>query len=126
MGGREVVGAPKGAVPKGGGAQNVALFLPSPATLFLGSFRGILVVFEGRGLEMWTFGVLGLSCEAPTAPKRRQMGWPKMVWPKLHWPKSAITATSALSPPHDQSALNPRCVKRFLEVHENKEYESSA
>ena len=46
-------------------AQNIALFSPSPATMFfhsslsLGSFRGILVVFEAPGL----------SCEAPAAPK---------------------------------------------------------
>ena len=34
----------------------------------LGSFRGILLVFEGRNPEMCTFGVLGLSCASPGGP----------------------------------------------------------
>ena len=48
-------------------------FFPSPATIFIlsslfwGSSRGILVVFEGRDPEMCTLGVVGLSCEAPAA-----------------------------------------------------------
>ena len=72
-------GAPKGAAPKGGpegwGAQNFALFLPSPTTnfalfislcVFSWSFGG---VWKRRGRQMCTFGVLGLLCEAPAAPK---------------------------------------------------------
>ena len=45
-------GAQKGRGPEGWEAQNFALFFPPPATIFfhssslLGSFRGILVVFE--------------------------------------------------------------------------------
>ena len=67
---------------EGWGAQRVggpkfrAFFFPSPAAklvLFFplwGSSRGILVVFlKRRGAQMCTFGVLGLSCEAPAAPK---------------------------------------------------------
>ena len=74
-------GAPKGGAPKGGGeegqgpegwgAQNFALFFPLPpqfSSLSWGSFRGILVGFlKRRGLEMCTFGVLGLSCASPAA-----------------------------------------------------------
>ncbi len=33
-----------------------------------GSFRGILAVFEAPGPEIFTFGVLGLSCEALAGP----------------------------------------------------------
>ena len=40
-------------------------FLSSLSLSLLGSFRGILVVFEARGPEMCTFGVLGLSREVP-------------------------------------------------------------
>ena len=70
---------PKGAAPKGGpegwGAQNFALFFPSPTTnfalfislcVFSWSFGG---VWKRRGRQMCTFGVLGLLCEAPAAPK---------------------------------------------------------
>ena len=55
-------------------AQNFAFFFPSLApiiALFVSlwvSSRGILVVFSKAGPQMCTFGVLGLSCEAP--PKR--------------------------------------------------------
>ena len=46
---------PEGWGPEVWGAQNFTLFFPSPATIFilffplLGSFRGILVVFEVLG-----------------------------------------------------------------------------
>ena len=70
-------GWPKDGVPKVGEVENFAFFFPSPAPslLFLSfsgwSSRGILVVFlKRRSAEMCTFGVLGLSCEAPEAPKR--------------------------------------------------------
>ena len=73
-GGPRRVGAdPEGWGPQGGGAQNFALCFPSPAIVFIlfslssGSFCGILVVLKRP--EMCTFGVLGLSCEAPAAPK---------------------------------------------------------
>ena len=58
-----------------GWAQNFALFRPSPApfSLFLSFSGGLLVEFwwclKRRGSQMSTFGVLGLSCEAPAAPK---------------------------------------------------------
>ena len=87
-GGAPKGGAPKGGAPKGGpkprksggrveprraGAQNFALFFPCPAAKFvlffpLWSSRGILVVFERRGAQMCTFGVLGLSCASPSGP----------------------------------------------------------
>ena len=38
--------------------------------------------------EMCTFGVLGLSCEAPAAPN----------WPKSNWPKSSMTPGTPSSP----------------------------
>ena len=69
-------GAAKGWGPEGWGAQNFALFFPSPATIFTlsslawGSSRGIVVVFEAPGPRMCTFGVLGLSCQTPAAPKQ--------------------------------------------------------
>ena len=90
-GGAPKGGAPKGGAPKGWGSEGWGgapkggepeisrFFFPSPATisLFL-CLSGCLVVefwwcFEGRNPEMCTFGVLGLSCEAPAAPKS--------VWP---------------------------------------------
>ena len=48
-------GGLKGGRPKGGGPKISRFFFPSPATIFflsslsLGSFRGILVVFEAPG-----------------------------------------------------------------------------
>ena len=58
-------------------AQNFALFfpLPPPFLLFL-SLSGCLLVdfwwcLKRRDRPMSTFGVLGLSCEAPAALKRR-------------------------------------------------------
>ena len=86
-----VDGAPKSGAPKGGGPK-ISRFFPSPGKLVLffplwGSSRGILVVFsagfgdfpgvfswnfggvfERRGAQRCTFGVLGLLCEAPAAP----------------------------------------------------------
>ena len=59
------------------GAQNFALFLPSPAHIFAlvlslwGSSRGILVVFEAPGplnVHVWA---LGLSCETPDEKKQK-------------------------------------------------------
>ena len=50
-------GGSKGGRSKGGGSKGG------------GSRVGILVVFEAPGAQMCTFGVLGLSCEAPAAPK---------------------------------------------------------
>ena len=58
---------------EGWGAQNFALFFPLSRSIFalfvslLVSSRGILVVFSKAGPQMCTFGVLGLSCEAPAA-----------------------------------------------------------
>ena len=56
-------------------AQNFALVLPSPATIFIlsslswGPFVEFWVFLKRRGHQMCTFGVLGLSCEATAAPK---------------------------------------------------------
>ena len=51
--------------PEGGEAQKFRFFFLSGR-----SSRGILVVFMKRqNPQMCTFGVLGLSCEAPAAPK---------------------------------------------------------
>ena len=64
------MGAPR-VGPEGWGAQHFTLFfpLPLPFSLFFslwGSSRGVLVVFlKRRDPQMCTFGVLGLSCEAP-------------------------------------------------------------
>ena len=62
---------------RGGGAQNFALFFPSPAPIFAlffffflslwGSSRGLLVVFEARGPSNVQTWALGLSCETPAA-----------------------------------------------------------
>ena len=64
--------------PKGGEAQNFALFLSLSRHRFAlfvslwGSSRGNFGgVWKRRGRQMCTFGVLGLSCEAPAAPKPR-------------------------------------------------------
>ena len=63
---------PRGA-PQGGRPKILLFFLPLPPPfrsfcvslgVFSLNFGG---VFEGRGPEMFTFGVLGLSCEAPPA-----------------------------------------------------------
>ena len=54
-------------------AQNFALVFPSPAPIFALFVWGLLVEFwwclKRRGARMFTFGVLGLSCEVPAAPK---------------------------------------------------------
>ena len=63
------VGAPKGGVQK---ISRFFFLLPPPFSFFfslLESFRGIGGVIESRDPQMCTFGVLGLSCEAPAAPK---------------------------------------------------------
>ena len=76
LGGAPQGGGPAGWAPEGGGRQKFCAIFPSPATIFIlssfswGSSRGILVVFEAPGPEMFTFGVLGLSCEAPAATAR--------------------------------------------------------
>ena len=46
-------------------------FSPSPTSIFIlfVSLKGIGGVIESRDPQMCTFGVLGLSCEAPAAPK---------------------------------------------------------
>ena len=56
------------------GGSKFRAFFPSPAPKFVlffplwGSSREILVVFlKRRDPQMCTFGVLGLSCEAPAA-----------------------------------------------------------
>ena len=65
---------PRRVGPRRVGAQNFALFFPSPAAKFVlffplwGFSRGILVVFKAPGPEMCTFGVLGLSCASPGGP----------------------------------------------------------
>ena len=61
-------GAPKGGGPKGGGPKKSKSWWSS---------RGILVVFlKRRGPEMCTFGVLGLSCEAPAGACSRRLRLP--------------------------------------------------
>ena len=61
-------------------AQNFALFFHFSPPLFsffplslslLGPFVEFWWCLKRRGAEMCTFGVLGLSCEAPAAPKPR-------------------------------------------------------
>ena len=67
------VGAPKGGPRRVGGPEGFCAFFPSPApfSLFLFVSGCLLVVFwwclKRRGSQMSTFGVLGLSCEAPAA-----------------------------------------------------------
>ena len=61
--------------PKGGGPKISRFFFPPPATIFFllslswGPFVEFWWCLKRRGPEMCTFGVLGLSCEAPAAPK---------------------------------------------------------
>ena len=68
-------GAPKGGAPKGAGPKLSRFFSPLPPhfrsfCLSLGVFSwNFGGVFEGRRTQMCTFGVLGLSCEVPAAPK---------------------------------------------------------
>ena len=63
----------EGGAPKGGGPKISRFFSLSHThfrsfCLFLGVFSlNFGGVFDGRDLEMCTFGVLGLSCEAPAA-----------------------------------------------------------
>ena len=65
----------KGGAPNGGRTQNFVLFFPLPPqfSFFLLSLGRLLVVFwwclKRWGRQMCMFGVLGLSCEAPAAPK---------------------------------------------------------
>ena len=62
---------PRKVGPRKGGGPKFRAFFPVSRHRFAvsvslsGSSRGFLVVFEAPG----TFGVLGLSCEAPAAPK---------------------------------------------------------
>ena len=68
--GRGTGGAPKWE------AQKFALFFPSPPQFsFFFPLLGVFSFWLGlkrRALKMCTFGVLGLSCETPAAPRR---GW---------------------------------------------------
>ena len=65
-------GAPKGGVPKGG-RPKISLFFSLSLHIFLsfslgGPFVDFLWCLKRRDPEMCTFGVFGLSCEAPSAP----------------------------------------------------------
>ena len=68
--------APKGGAPKGEGPKISRFFslLPPQFSLFSPSLEGPFVEFwwclKRRGPEMCTFGVLGLSCEAPAAQRK--------------------------------------------------------
>ena len=68
-------GAPEGWALKGGGPKNSLFFFPLPPqfSLFFHSLGGVLVkpwwCLKRRDPQMCTFGVLGLSCEAPAAQK---------------------------------------------------------
>ena len=70
-------GAPKGGAPKAGapkgGRPKISRFFSLPPQFSFFSISCCRFVefwwgFEGQGPEMCTFGVLGLSCEAPAAP----------------------------------------------------------
>ena len=73
------VEAPKGGGPQvgpeGWEAQNIGLFFPRPpkCSFFLLLLGVLSLNFggapEGRDPQMCTFGVIGLSCEAPAAPR---------------------------------------------------------
>ena len=69
-------GAPKGGAPKGGDPKFRVFFFSLSRHSFLFFFPSLLVFFvefwwclKRRGAQMCTFGVLGLLCEAPAAPK---------------------------------------------------------
>ena len=76
--------------PEGWGGQNFALFLPFSIAVSLSlCLCGCLLVefwwcLKRRSPQMCTFGVLGLLCEAPAAPKH---SWPGLSqWlPHLLW-----------------------------------------
>ena len=71
--------APEGGAPQVGPRRvrgpKISLFFPSPASIFAlflslgGPFVEFWWCLKRRGPEMYTFGVLGLSCEALAAPK---------------------------------------------------------
>ena len=113
-GGGSRVGGPKTGAPKGGGPKprkseaqkggrvgspkfRAFLTLPTQFSFFLPSLgclrRGILV-----NPQMCTFGVLGLSCETPAAPKAKlgfgqtwqKLAWPNQVWLNQVWPKPSL------------------------------------
>ena len=68
-------GGPKGGGSKGGperGGHKKSHFCPPPGAFshFLSSHKN-LMVFDAVGPPMCSFGVLGLSCETPVAPKPR-------------------------------------------------------
>ena len=64
-------GSPQGGAPKGGLPKISRFFFFSfPAPIFFHS--SLFWCLKRRGPEMFTFGVLGLSCEAPAAVKTRQ------------------------------------------------------
>ena len=73
-GGAQKGGAQKGGAPKGGGPKILRFFFPPPATIFIllflswGPFVEFWWCLKRRGLEMCTFGVLGLSCASPGGP----------------------------------------------------------
>ena len=69
-------GEPKAGAPVGG-RPKISRFcspLPPQFSFFLPSLGGVLVKFwwclKRRDPQIYTFGVLGLSCEAPAAPKQ--------------------------------------------------------
>ena len=72
--GRTQKNVPKGWGPKGWEGPTFRAFFPSPATMFFvsSSLEGPFVEFwwclKRRGPEMFTFGVLGLSCEKGGGP----------------------------------------------------------
>ena len=113
------VGAPKGGGPEGWGARRVGgpkgggpeisrFFFPRPplCSFFLPllgvvswNFGGVI---EGRDPQMCTFGVLGLSCEAPAAPKHHLRG---TLYPKKAFRTPEKVAASYLAPRLLQASL---------------------
>ena len=92
----------KGGAPKGGGPKiSRFFFLPRHnflSSLSWGSFRGILVGFlKGRGPEISTFGVLGLSCTSPGGP----VWWGRRGFtrPPENSKRAHLSAPALLSPP---------------------------
>ena len=118
------MGAPKGGGPEGweprrwgaeGGRPKVLRFFfpsPTPFSLFLSFSGGLPVKFwwclKRRGAQMCTFGVLGLSCEAPAAPK---LG----MWKST---RSCCAGSQQFQTSNQHSVLPPDSVAPFAAAHD--------